>query len=294
VSLAWGSLILLILLLPGVLFFVGIYWPEQFTREVELRSPLGQLAGALLIAFSLHGFTYAVLGGSCGGWIPCPSVAELLRLVNADPAKPTGVAAAAAMLQRYRWWIFGYVITTSIVGGVGGAICGTLVVRRKIRGFTKHPWVYDLSVDELTYAYVMTNVAHAGRIVMYKGFLRAFALQQDGRFSYIVLTYATRFYMLLDEKYPVTSGVGEQRVIGQSSPAPAIAGPSEKSRHRQRVRSYFVIEGEDVANVVFDKLAVDTDAMETEAFKKLVREEARKLGLTLAEEDIGWVTKVAK
>lgn len=60
-SIAWGSLVLLVVLLPGVLFFVGIYWPEQFTRESEPRSPLGQLAGALLVAFVVHGLAYTTL-----------------------------------------------------------------------------------------------------------------------------------------------------------------------------------------------------------------------------------------
>ena len=65
-SIAWGSLVLLVVLLPGVLFFVGIYWPEQFTRETEVRSPLGQLAGALLVAFLVHGIAYGVLSSLCG------------------------------------------------------------------------------------------------------------------------------------------------------------------------------------------------------------------------------------
>jgi len=190
VSIAWGSLVLLILLLPGVLFFLGVYWPEQFTRDAESRSPLGQLAGALLVAFLVHGLLYALLSGVCGGWLPCISVDGLLATLGADSARSHGIDG---MVRQFRWWIFAYVAFTCGAGVAFGALYGWLVSSRRIRGFSRHRWVYDLSVDGLTYAYVLTNVRQEELVLLYRGFLRAFGLQQDGRFSYIVLTDVTPF-----------------------------------------------------------------------------------------------------
>ena len=34
-SIAWSGIVLLVLLLPGFLFFVGLYFPEKVTRERE-------------------------------------------------------------------------------------------------------------------------------------------------------------------------------------------------------------------------------------------------------------------
>jgi hypothetical protein len=277
VSIAWGSLVLLVLLLPGILFFLGVYWPEQFTREAESRSPLGQLAGALLIAFVLHGLSYALLGGVCGSWLPCIDIEALLQTISADPAHAQRVSR---MLHRFRWWIFAYV-TLTCLGGIGlGALYGWLVSKRKIRGFARHHWIYDLTIDGLTYAYVLTNVRQEKHVLMYKGFLRAFGLQQDGRFSYIVLTDVTRFYLSLEDSESVTSRMHLQKVIGASSPEGNISIPTE-TVPKKRVKSLFVIEGEDIANAVFDTLETPAKRLPEDELKKLIdelRDEILKTG----------------
>ena len=54
-SIAWGSLVLLVVLLPGVLFFVGLHIPEKFTRDAVEQSALGQLAAVLCVSLFAHG-----------------------------------------------------------------------------------------------------------------------------------------------------------------------------------------------------------------------------------------------
>lgn len=286
-AIAWGSLVLLVLLLPGVLFFLGVYWPEHFTREAESRSPLGQLAGVLLIAFSIHGVSYAVTGGFCGGWLPCISIGALLQTVAADASTASDISQ---MFHRFRWWILAYVVVTSAIGAVLGAAYGWLVSTRRIRGFARHRWIYDLSVDGLTYAYVLTHVRQDHNVLMYKGFLRAFGLQQDGRFSYIVLTDVTRLYLSLDAHGSVTSGMSIQRVIGSSAPGGNVNVPTDP-QPKKRVKSLFVIEGEDIANAVFDILATPAEPLSTDKFLKLVEEIRKELAtrrsLELSKRDNG-------
>lgn len=277
-SLAWSSLVLLIVLLPGVLFFVGIYLPEQFTRESEPRSPLGQLAGALLIAFVVHGLGYAILSSVCFGRFPCISIQELLNVINVAPEHSEAAPHVDKMLFAFRWWILAYVLSTAFVGaGIGGAY-GLLIVKRKTRGLSRHSWIYALNVEGLTYAYVLTKVREEDRILLYKGFLQAFGLRQDGRFSYIVLINVTRLYLKLDEAGSVTSGEDIQRAIGQSSPS-AISVPAEPRKRRTRLHSLFVIEGEDIANAVFDILETSAEAVGAKELDAIVKEEEKAVEL---------------
>ena len=185
------------------------------------------------------------------------------------------------MFRAHRVAIFAYVLATAALGSALGALYGWLVVTRRFQRLTKHPWVYDLSVDGLTYAHVVTHVRHEERVLMYKGFLHAFGLQQDGRFSYIVLRDAMRLYMTLSTPAPETSaGPGERR-IGNSGDA--VHDPAELGQRKRRSRSYFVIEGEDIANVVFDRLAVDATALPAARSARFSRREAAA-GLPLDKE----------
>ena len=153
------------------------------------------------------------------------------------------------------------------------------------RGLARHPWVYGLSTKGPTYAYVMTHVRQDDRVLMYKGFLRAFGLRQDGRLSYLALSDVTRLYMVLASDGSVTSGMDEQRAIGASSPN-SIVLPSELGAPRKRVRSLFVVEGEDVANAVFDVLETAAEPVSAEQMRRVIREESAAIGLLLTEDAI--------
>lgn len=259
-SIAWGSLVLLILLLPGVLFFVGLYFPEQFTRETAERSPLGQLAAVLLVSFIVHGMLYGLSPTWCRYGVPCPSLADFLQILSVDFSRAGAIERAATNVRSHRWWIFGYQLFAQLLGIGLGWMTGWIAMRLRMKSLMQHTWIYDLSVDDnLTVAYVMTHIRQDDRILMYQGFLRSFALQRDGRFSYIVLTDAARGYMRLGEDAPTTSGVNEWQTIGGTSEP--RAGPlATRMLQSRREKTVFVIEGEDIANAVFDRLAVDIPA----------------------------------
>lgn len=290
-SIAWGSLVLLIVLLPGVLFFVGTYLPDQFTREAEARSPLGHLAGALLITFFVHGLAYSTLTGLCGDIVPCIDLGLLLDTVSIDPNVSGSTKLVSRKIAKYRWSIFSYVLATSAGGVLLGALYGMVVSKGKFRGLSRHPWVYDLSVDGLTYAYILTHVRHEERVLMYKGFLRAFGLQADGRFSYIVLTDVTRMYMTLGEHGSETSGTGGQKVIGASTSGQVVL-PTEPTMPRKRRHSAFVIEGEDIANAVFDVLETPAKPIHWDALRTMVTEEAGKIGYELTVEALKRISRL--
>jgi hypothetical protein len=59
-SLAWATVVLVVLLLPGILFCVAVYIPEQFTRDMAPKNALGQLAGVVLVSFVVHGLLFGL------------------------------------------------------------------------------------------------------------------------------------------------------------------------------------------------------------------------------------------
>jgi hypothetical protein len=286
-SIAWGSLVLLVVLLPGFLFFVRQLLSERFTRETEQRSPLGQLAGALSVAFLVHAIWYLLLTWSCGHIGPCVSIRAFLLTVNLDPKFPEQIAAVDSMINRYRLAITSYVIVTSITGVAAGYGFASLVAHFSIRGFTKHPWVGKLRDDGFTYAWVLTKIkTKEDKHLMYGGFLSALGLQQNGKFSYLVIRDAVRLYLELGEDVVKTSRDELRLPIGVGTPERLADG-------KRRVESYFVIEGEDVANVVFDILAPGTIPVSNDELLTTLKQVADELHMPITEQQLADLKKIS-
>src|SRR5688500_2572058 len=90
-SIAWATVVIVVLLLPGFAFFWGFYAPNQVTREVSPASPLAQLAGVVVISFFAHAFAYLIINrGLCGAGPdsfltpPCIDFDELSALIRID------------------------------------------------------------------------------------------------------------------------------------------------------------------------------------------------------------------
>lgn len=88
---------------------------------------------------------------------------------------------------------------------------------------------------------------------MYKGFLKALHLKRDGTFSYVVLSHVTKLFLVLDGDAPATTPMASWRAVGTSVHG---VGDEQDVGTRQLRESLLVIEGEDIANVVFDRYEV--------------------------------------
>lgn len=250
-SLAWSTVALLVLLLPGFLFFVGLYLPERISRDIIPGGTLTQLGGIVLVAFFVHALLYAVLMSACGSlsWLPCISFDAALSTFSPDLKEAASPSALAQNMNVHRWWILAYFLGTSGFGLLIGFITGVLIVTGPFRFLAKHSWIYDLvDLDDssFTLAYVLTNIRTDDRILMYRGYLQEYCFTPEGKISYLVLMGCSRYYMKLENKKPITTAAKDWLVIGQSSDGLMTDG-SEKQW------SFMVIEGEDIANVVFDR-----------------------------------------
>jgi hypothetical protein len=152
-SLAWGAVVLLVLLLPGFLFFVGLHYPEQFTRETVERGAVGQVAGSV-----------AVISLACAyRWIPVPCVdlALALHAITLDATQSAIIDQLARNIRANSIWILLYVGSTSLSGFSLGWMMGARIAHGKSKGFAQHGWIYDLLVEDhkaFTFAYILTNV----------------------------------------------------------------------------------------------------------------------------------------
>ncbi len=267
-SLAWSTVALLVLLLPGFLFFVGLYLPERISRDIVPGGTLTQLGGIVLVAFFVHALLYAGLTSACGTlpWLPCISFDYALSIFSPDIKDAATPESLARNIGENRWWILAYFVGTSGLGLTIGLITGHFIVKGPFRFLAKHSWIYDL-VDpddgSFTLAYVLTNIRTDNRILMYRGFLQEYCFTAEGKISYLVLFGCSRYYLKLENKKPVTTAAKDWLVIGQSTNE-LMTDVSEKQW------SYMVIEGEDVANVVFDRHTItltkeELDSLESEA-----------------------------
>lgn len=279
-SIAWGSLLLLVVLLPGVLFSVGLYIPEKFTRDASERSALGQLAGVLLVALGVNGLLYTSGPLYCGRHMlgmqpPCIDLRLFFAAISLERSDVATVSRIAANVEENRGWILLYIFASAGLGVSLGWSVGAGVVRGKFRFLTQHRWVYDLSLgDQLTTAWVLTNIREGDRVLMYRGFTVAFHLKRDGTFSYVVLELVRRGYLLLTEDGPSSSKHGSWEMMGE---AVRQAERTEPRRHRRFVKSMFAIEGEDIANLVFDRYAVGFNmAMRDKKLLRTMEEQTTK------------------
>ncbi len=261
-SLAWSTVALLVLLLPGFLFFVGLYLPERISRDVVPGGTITQLGGIVLIAFFVHALLYAALMSACGSlpWLPCIGFDHALSMFSPDLKAATSPKELAQNISVYRWWILAYFVGTSGLGLYVGLKTGQFIIKGPLRFLAKHSWIYDLvdtDDNSITLAYVLTNIRTGNRILMYRGFLQEYCFTPDGRISYLVLIGCSRYYLRLESKKPITTAAKDWLVIGQSSDG-LMTDVSEKQW------SYMVIEGEDIANVVFDRhtLTLTKDELE--------------------------------
>jgi hypothetical protein len=269
-SIAWATIVIVVLLLPGFAFFWGFYVPNQITREVSPASPLAQLAGVVVISFFVHAFAYLIINTRlCTGAfllmaLPCVDFDELSALLRIDAFKLPGTSPQTfrSMLDQYIAWIILYFMATGAAAGLVGFGAGTLIERGRLRGFTRHRYLFllekGLRASEFVRAYVLSRTQNSNIMIVYDGLLKDFFAKADGTISYIVLHDPRASTIEIVPGGPTHSK--------QSIPLDIDAGV-------RGIQPFLVITSENIANVYYEPLnALRVESGDAEALETAIEE----------------------
>jgi hypothetical protein len=233
-SIAWTTVIVIVLLLPGLGFMLGYAAQERYSRELIRSNAIGDVGMAVFCAIVSH-------------------LAALLFIVNALHFDPSVYYRPLLDYDRTERWLLeeqmyarlwptaGYILGVTVVAFFCGrsVAWGVMFGPRWLRSFATHKWAYDLLKEVkgggVVTTTVLTEMSEGQRILMYLGHLEEFYLEANGTFAYIVLKNCYRFYMELGEDVPVPSLLQQPL---------SIAGT--------RRWEHFTIAGDKIANVLFD------------------------------------------
>ncbi len=231
-SVAWTTILIIALLLPGVFFFIGFATRERYAREIVKSSAIGDVGWAVLISIIIHLLAWSVL--AFFGFNLSGRVNEFADYDRIPHSKLIDYAVGVL------WPLGLYIIATAFTGlALGGAI-SSLVHRGYLPFLVTHKWINEVKRSMkkgLVTAYVMTTTAENNKVLMYKGILAEFYQDRDGKFVYVVLKSCSRYFMTFEEATPKT---GKQLQL--------FGAPGQSDR----VWDFLQINGDNIANVLFD------------------------------------------
>lgn len=234
-SFAWASVAIVLLLLPGIFFFIGLASYERLSREVIRSGVVSEVAMAIAIATGIHFIAICILSafGFRFSHFVLP-VIQAQSLATESLVLQVEERAVAAIL---------YLAITTISGFGLGWLVAQGIISGPLRRIVRHRWIYDIiDVDRkkgIVTAYVMTKIMDDSKIVMYRGRLHDIFLGPEGNISYIILKNCARYYMTFKDGELITSKQLE------------LFGARQGNRPAN-VWDRLLIEGSNIANVLFD------------------------------------------
>lgn len=163
-SLAWTTIAVLVLLLPGFFYFVGLRLKERIARDARGQHAFEQLAGIVFIAFLVHGGYYLASPYFCGRWPPCVDLKDFFAVVTLQTADTDGVARLEQRLAPDVPWVVAYVFFTTTAAGVVGWSVAWLTTRGFLGFLARHKWAHELPFGDrggFTKAYILTTLRKA-------------------------------------------------------------------------------------------------------------------------------------
>lgn len=231
---AWTTILIIVLLLPGVFFFIGYASGNRYSREIVKSSAIGEVGWAVFIAILIH------LVAWCAFYLfgfDLTSVVD--KVVEAG-----GTAQHDQIISTLIWslpLIALYILITALVGLGLGCFVSWAVSKGYLPFLVTHKWINQVRrsmKDGLVTAYVMTNTVQNNKVLMYKGILAEFFQKKEGQFEYIVLSGCSSYFMEFDAASPHT---GQHKDLF--------------SNHPERPKDawdFLQIEGSNIANILFD------------------------------------------
>lgn len=261
-SIAWATVVLVVLLLPGFCFFWGFYAPHAVTRESVPTSPLSQLAAVVIVSFLVHSAAYVVLNGPIGlcsrAWpAHCIDFDGLAALLRTDGAPTPGRPAPSlnGMLDRQAGWILVYFAVAGAAAYGLGWWAGRLVIKGRLP-LARHRYLFMLEEGlrassangaaadsakrtRLIRAHVLSKTSHDDLVLIYDGILSDFFSSVGGTISYVVLRGAR---------------CGTVKIAANEPQRAGVAVPLDASAPLNSSTAILFIASDDIANIYFEQL----------------------------------------
>lgn len=247
------TLVLLVLVMPGMGFRFGLYHGGRITRNVSPSGSLSNIALVLITAILAHAivlFSLVIVEKSINPqWLTdCKeAVRSLLQAIwGNDQSGPW------SEIRTFVFFTFGYVLFASLIGtGLGYGFIRN-IDKGSMRLTAFHGALYDHIVGPeppVMLAHVLTKVEHEGRILMYRGFVKEIGLEKGRKVAYIVLIGAARFFMKMDSKgdHPQTSDKTDYKIIGLDK---------GQNINSSTTKTTLLIDGEEISNVVLNSYQI--------------------------------------
>jgi hypothetical protein len=278
-AIAWSTLIVLVLLIPGLVAVFGVYVSDKVSRDVVPQTLLPQLAVLITVSVFVHSVAYLLLNKS----FHHEAIPQIdLAVVSSVPSIGNNAASTYKDLVKnidtYAWWIATYFIVTAVAGFWLGRLFGYLIAKGPLRALAVHSWLYDTLIcahkgdRSKVRCYVLSNVEHNGARVIYFGTVYHFQFSLEGKLSYLVLADASRGLLMLNEGKIRTVGVEEN--IWSLMPE-RIASATALSEQKTRPSLLF-IEGDYIANVFFTSQPWQVSKDDLQSLEQKVQAKAKE------------------
>jgi NADH:ubiquinone oxidoreductase subunit 5 (subunit L)/multisubunit Na+/H+ antiporter MnhA subunit len=230
---AWTTILVIALLLPGVFFFIGFASGGRYARETVKSSALDAVGWAVFISIVIHLLAWGIL--SVLGF---DLAANLKQIADHEKMQPW---LLVDHVVRRIFAVSLYILITALAGLGLGCVAAEAANRGWLPFLVTHKWINQVRQsmkDGLVTAYVMTNTTQNNKVLMYKGILAEFFQKKEGQFEYVVLRGCSSYFMTFDDALPQT---GTHRDLFANHP--------ERSKGAW---DFLQIEGSNIANILFD------------------------------------------
>ena len=256
-NIAWATIAILALILPGVFFFIGLSIYERLPREIIRSGVVSEVALAAVVAIFLHTIFISVL--SATGF----RLNSLITLITSEYSSGMAAPGLTRAISDCLLSVALYLLVTAAVGFALGYLVALGIVTGRLRFLARHKWIYDvIKADRkraIVTAYVMTKVVLDNKVLMYRGRVHEVFLGNEGAVSYIILRNCSKFYMTFAAQGLVSS---DQKELFD--------------HHAQdRIWDYLLIEGENISNILFDPARLRI--AETPAGKRALNKQLEEL-----------------
>ncbi|WP_321899116.1 hypothetical protein [Paraburkholderia heleia] len=304
-SLAWATIVVVILLTPGACFFAGLYAPQAVTRETVAISPLGQLAGIVCISFFLHGIFFLAIDWAIVNlcpWMAPVDLSHFFPILNAEHAAIADASKTSADFALHAGHILAYFAAVDIVGLAAGWACGTAIERQwpLFSHLARHVWLYQISgpirakrkSETVVVVSALSKVQETGQIIRYEGRLYSIYVKTDGAISYMTLTGGKSSILAmpnrppLDPAPPTSTGTTFTPATVTRGPDWPLQQSTNIHRSPKHASDMLFLAGAEIHNFYFERW-VWAGAERQEALLEAGRRELADAGLNDGAGNVG-------